>query len=145
MSLNVSELVNYICDNPKMIEEAQTYLKNPDNLDTIAKVITHFVFRIGPVEDMHSNNQLSQEDMYTLNKFVCNRVAYIIQCLQQEEYVKLAYLVNNPFSQSMGSNWDKVKPDGKDCEAAMEYFLNNAYTQYKNERRKIALTRKTPI
>ncbi len=40
-----------------------------ENLDTISKAITHFIFRNGPIEDMHAdpNNQLSDDDMKILN------------------------------------------------------------------------------
>lgn len=62
----INQIPKELNDNSK-----QRILQN-FNIDLFAKVITHYAFRNGPVEDMHANNQLSQDDMKTLNKFMVN-------------------------------------------------------------------------
>ena len=42
--------------------------------------MTHYAFRNGPVEDMHANGQLSQQDMKTLNKYMVNRICWAVVC-----------------------------------------------------------------
>ncbi|TBL73898.1 hypothetical protein [Paenibacillus thalictri] len=80
-----------------------------ENIDMISKAVVHFVFRNGPIEDMHANGQLSESDMMTLNKFVHNRLAYIFQLVVQERWLELDFLIK---SQSLfGSAWDKAEPD----------------------------------
>ena len=70
--------------------------------------IAHFIFRNGPVEGMHSGNhslehfteiphdtplkdisQLSEKDMEILNKFMVDRIGYLLTLYQQAEYTKL--------------------------------------------------------
>jgi hypothetical protein len=48
------------------------------DIDIAARGLTNFIFREGPIEDMHSNNQLSQDDMKQLNIFMVNRLAFIL-------------------------------------------------------------------
>lgn len=54
-----------------------------DNLTMISKAITHFSFRNGPIEDMHASpkNQISQDDMKTLNKFMVNRLRVLLRLI----------------------------------------------------------------
>ncbi len=75
-------------------------LLNKKNIDTIAIALTHYLFRNGPVEDMHSSGKLSQNDMKTLNKFMVNRIAGLLQTINREEWLKLELLLNyyNTFS-----------------------------------------------
>ncbi|QNB47796.1 hypothetical protein BR63_16900 [Thermanaerosceptrum fracticalcis] len=72
-------------DEAKNLNEAATSeILLKENISTIAKAITHFVFRNGPVENMHANRQLSQDDMKTLNKFMVNRLAYVFTLIIEE-------------------------------------------------------------
>ena len=67
---------------------------NKDNIDTISIALTHYLFRNGPVEDMHSEGKLSQEDMKTLNKFMVNRIAGLLQIINKEEWLKIELLLD---------------------------------------------------
>lgn len=69
-------------------------LLNKDNIDTISIALTHYLFRNGPVEDMHSEGKLSQEDMKTLNKFMVNRIAGLLQIINKEEWLKIELLLD---------------------------------------------------
>ncbi|MBO1001840.1 hypothetical protein [Pseudogracilibacillus auburnensis] len=82
-----------------------------DNLDLISKAITHFAFRNGPIESMHAhpNNQLSDEDMKTLNKFMVDRLAYIFDLIINEKWLEFSVLINQ--LNMYGDNWDEAQPD----------------------------------
>ena len=60
-------------------------LRVGEETDKIAKAITIFAFRNGPVENMHTDGKLSQEDMKTLNKFMVNRLAYVFNIFQNNK------------------------------------------------------------
>lgn len=69
-------------------------LLNKDNIDTISVALTHYLFKNGPVEDMHSEGKLSQEDMKTLNKFMVNRIAGLLQIINKKEWLKIELLLD---------------------------------------------------
>ena len=58
---------------------------------------------------MHSAGKLSQEDMKTLNKFMVDRIAGILETMQNGEWLKLELLLN--FYSLYGQEWDKATPD----------------------------------
>lgn len=90
-------------------QESKKRLVKEDNIDTISIALTHYLFRNGPVEDMHSDGKLSQEDMKTLNKFMVNRIAGLLTTINKGEWTKLELLLN--FYRLFGSNWDKPVAD----------------------------------
>ena len=69
-------------------------LLNTKNIDNISIALTHYLFRNGPVEDMHSNGKLSQNDMKTLNKFMVNRIDGLLQTINKGEWLKLELLLD---------------------------------------------------
>ena len=75
-----------------------------ENIDALAKALTHYVFRHGPVENMHVNGQLSQEDMKVLNKYMVNHLAWILTRVFEGDWIRLELLFNN-FSHN-GNQWD---------------------------------------
>lgn len=95
-------------------------LSNGDNIDIISIALTHYLFRNGPVEDMHSNGQLSQEDMKTLNKFMVNRIAGILETMNKGEWMKLELLLN--FYKLFGGEWDKPVPDTDEIDMLYSKF-----------------------
>lgn len=90
-------------------QSSKRRLLDADNFDTISIALTHYLFRNGPVEDMHSNGKLSQEDMKILNKFIVNRIAGLLKTLDKGEWLKLELLLN--FYGLFGKDWDKPIPD----------------------------------
>ena len=66
---------HYLVTNKTVNREAKKMLLRPENIDSFAKAVTHYAFRNGPVEDMHTEKKLSQDDMRTLNKYMVNRLA----------------------------------------------------------------------
>lgn len=93
----------------EMNEKIRQQIMIEPNIDTIAKAVTCFAFRNGPVEDMHAKGQLSQEDMKTLNKFMANRMAYIFQLIIEEGWFEFGELICH--NAKFCSDWDVVEPD----------------------------------
>lgn len=99
------KLINYTLQklfsedfNKKLFENlnqtSKERLLNKDNIDTISIALTHYLFRNGPVEEMHSEGKLSQEDMKILNKFMVNRVAGLLQTINKEDWLKIELLID---------------------------------------------------
>ena len=81
-------------------------------IDMLSKGITQFAFRSGPVEEMHSRGKLTQKDMESLNKFMTNRIAGLLQTVLNGDVAKaLKVLI---FYASLSLNWDKSIPDTKE-------------------------------
>lgn len=95
--------------NQSSKERLKERLFDKNNIDSISIALTHYFFRNGPVEDMHSAGKLSQEDMKTLNKFMVDRIAGILETMQNGEWLKLELLLN--FYSLYGQEWDKATPD----------------------------------
>src|SRR5699024_9483185 len=57
-----------------------------ENIIKISKVVTHFAFRNGPIEDMHADvtKNSTDEDITKLHKYMVNRVAYILRTIYKE-------------------------------------------------------------
>lgn len=82
-----------------------------ENLRKMAIALTHFAFRKGPIEDMHAapNNQLSNDDMEVLNKFMVNRLAYVLELILDEKWIEFNILIEH--YGLYGSDWDEPIPD----------------------------------
>lgn len=59
------------------------------DIDVMSKALVNYVFRYGPVEEMHKNKQLSQEDMKTLNQYMNDRIATLIYLFRNEDWERL--------------------------------------------------------
>jgi len=82
---------------------------NEETIDTISKAITQYAFRSGPIEEMHSNNQLSQKDMKKLNEYMTNRIAGLLTVLSNGDFDNVVKVLS--FYATLSSDWDKVEPD----------------------------------
>lgn len=108
----------------EMNNKIKDQLLNDENISMISKAITHFTFRNGPVEDMHSNpnNQLSETDMKVLNKFLVNRVAYIFKLIIEERWIEFDFLIRNT-DMMYGNSWDAAEPDDGGTRKIIEMML----------------------
>ncbi len=79
------------------------------DLDRISKAVTHFSFRNGPVEDMHADGKLTEEDMKTLNKFMVNSLAYVFDLVLNQHWAEFYHLL--VCHEGCGSQWDPAKMD----------------------------------
>ena len=59
---------------------------NEETIDTISKAITQYAFRSWPIEELHSNGHLTQNDMKILNKYMANRIAGLLTFLSNGNY-----------------------------------------------------------
>lgn len=75
-------------------EKAFKWLCDTSKLDLLAKAVTHFAFRNGPVENIHSAGKINQNDMKILNKYVVNHLAYVIRLIQNENWLELRLLID---------------------------------------------------
>ena len=80
-----------------------------ETIDMLSKGITLFAFRSGPVEEMHSKGKLTQKDMKTLNKFMINRIAGLLQNIFNGDVANALKVLT--FYASLSSDWDSAKPD----------------------------------
>ncbi|MHB1652322.1 MAG: hypothetical protein ACYCVD_07570 [Desulfitobacteriaceae bacterium] len=90
-------------------QQAKDEIFTEENVGKIAKALTHFAFRNGPVEDIHANEQLSQDDMKTLNKFMVNRLAYVFKLIQEERWIEFNTLIRS--YEWYGHDWDEPELD----------------------------------
>lgn len=97
------------------------------DINRLAIAFAHFVFRNGPVEDMHADGKLGEEDMKTLNKFVVNRLAYLIELLLDEQWMKLYKAFT--FFNLYGSEWDNAEPD----DGGVEYVIDKMVERFAEE------------
>ena len=75
------------------------------DLGVLSRVIAHYIFRNGPVEDMHCEGKLTDDDMAILNKYMNDRIATLIHLLREEDWIRLHLLFDN--DKSFGSGWDE--------------------------------------
>ena len=82
---------------------------NFETIDILSKGITQFAFHSGHVEEMHSKGKLTQKDMETLNKFMINRIAGLLQTIFNGDVEKALKVLS--FYASLSSDWNKANPD----------------------------------
>jgi hypothetical protein len=95
------------------------------NVDKIAKAITHFAFRNGPVETMHAGpeSQLSQNDMKTLNTYMVNRLAYVFELILSDRWAEFELLIES--YKYYGAGWDPAIPDDDGMMDMLKNKLND--------------------
>ena len=81
-------------------------------IDSLSKAMTEYVFRGGPIEDMHANNQLSQDDMCLLNKEMVNRFAGLFVMLRDGQLNKIDKVLS--FYERLAFGWDDAVPNLED-------------------------------
>lgn len=108
----------------KLNAESKERLLSRENIDVAAKAITHFAFRNGPVEDMHSNNQLTEDDMKTLNKYMVNRIAGVLIAIADHKWLHLEALLS--YYKNYGTEWDKAEPDVEEINDFLKYIIKDS-------------------
>lgn len=67
-------------------------LNDPNIIHKLSVATTHYAFRNGPVENMHAQGKLSEDNMMKLNKFIVNRLAYIFTLILDPDKIKIIEL-----------------------------------------------------
>ncbi len=95
-------------------DSSRERLWQEENIDFIAKALTHYVFRNGPVENMHSMGKLEESDMKTLNKYMVNKIAGLLKLAMDGEWLKIELLCNA--LRYFGTDWDSIEIDTKEID-----------------------------
>lgn len=87
------------------------YTKKIDQLsysltNYLAKSATAYAFRNGPVEDIHADGRISQEEMKRLNQFMVQRLGEVFYLLLQKNSDDLTNLL--AFSSETTHGWDNL-------------------------------------
>lgn len=90
-------------------KDMKKYFFEHFDINTLAKAMTHYCFRNGPVEDMHAEGKLGQEDMKTLNKYMVDRLGTLLSLVMDEEWAKLSCL-HDAYAK-YGHDWDDANID----------------------------------
>ncbi len=124
---------NFMKDNENIFsilnDGSKGRLMGKENINWISKALTHYCFRNGPVEDMHVNNQLSQEDMKVLNKFMINKIANLLTLANDGEWLKIEILLAS-FS-NFGTDWDSAEIDMEDVDMIFNHELEKIKDSFK--------------
>ena len=114
---------DFVAQNGELFDQlnasSKERLMNPKNIDGLAKALTHYIFRNGPVEDMHADGKLSEKDMQILNKYMVNRLAGILCALHENRWLQLELLYT--YLQNYGKEWDIAEPDLKELDFIWKY------------------------
>ena len=116
----------------KANEEAKNTLTN-SSIPMLSRAITHYVFRNGPVEDMHSAGKLNDNDMETLNKYINNKLATLIYLLKEDKWFKLLGVIYA--FELYGKNWDEPEIEEGEVEEICKEVIRkilSAATNTKN-------------
>lgn len=130
ITIRNSILDDYLLVNSPEAKEmnalAKKQILDTKNINMISKAITHFAFRNGPVENMHAhpNNQLSESDMKTLNKFMVNRLAYVFTLIIEGRWIEFDLLIRN-LDWMYGIGWDEAEPDDGGTRKLIEMLMKN--------------------
>lgn len=111
----------------KLNHDSYERLQTAD-IDSMAKALTHYAFRNGPVEDMHADGKLMEEDMMVLNKFMVNHLAYILDSVIKGEWLHLEILYS--YYRCFGGDWDKAQLDHDEVEILLDSVLSGRDTMY---------------
>lgn len=85
-------------------ERSGRLLMSPEFISRLPYILTHFIFRNGPVEDMHSAGKLSDDDMKTLNRYMVNSIATLLHFWREEQWSELFTLLK--YYMLYGQKWD---------------------------------------
>lgn len=110
LSLKKIDILRFFNDSEniqlhKLSQDSKRRLLADENFDRLAVGLTHYFFRNGPVEDMHADGQLSENDMKILNKYMVDRVARVLLLAKENRWLELELLLS--FHMQCGSTWDK--------------------------------------
>ena len=79
------------------------------SISYMAKAITVEAFRNGPVEDMHAEGKLSDEDMKILNKYMVNKIARLMYLYETGDFTAMEILLS--WAAACASEWDEPEID----------------------------------
>ena len=97
-------------------QKSQDWFLDGANIDLLSKAITNYIFRNGPVEDLHAKKDITQADMKTLNIFMVNRIAGLLTYAVNGQWMKLRMAL--AYCSLGTSEWYPAEPSTEDIEKA---------------------------
>ncbi|MGG5461639.1 hypothetical protein [Clostridium sp. B9] len=70
-----------------------------EHIARIAKGSAYFIFKNGPVNKLHKENKISDEDMKNMQEYLQNHLAYLYEVLLEEGNLKKYELIMNTMHQ----------------------------------------------
>lgn len=123
---NFPQLMHFLRTNSEINQQAYERLTAVGSRQKLvsdaAKAITLFAFRNGPVETMHSNGKLNQEDMKTLNKFTADKLALVFDLIFNNRWAELEILIGT--YEGRCDHWDKPVPSSEPIEQVVKFVIN---------------------
>ena len=91
-------------------ESSKEWFMDPQNIDSIAKAITLYAFRNGPIEDVHrSCKDLTDEKMKEINIYMVNHIAGLLTYAFAGNWTKLRTILG--YVNQWGNAWEPAKPE----------------------------------
>lgn len=76
-------------------EDVKSWFLDYKNVDTLSKSIANYIFRSGPIENLHGNSQLvSDKSMKAINIYMINRIAGLLTYALNGNWLKLRLLTD---------------------------------------------------
>lgn len=101
------------------------------NFDELVKAIVTFAHRSGPIEDIHADGKLSQDDMMKINKHMLNRMAYILQLIADEKWISL-FAISKLRLLSGDSCWEAPIPDDGGITPYLDEYIDELLAEKDN-------------
>ncbi len=102
-------------------ENFKLWLSDPANIDVISKAITQFVFRSGPVEDIHARKAITEEEMKQINIYMVNHISALLTCAAKGDWIKLRLLLS--YFEYGTNEWNTAEPDMDEIDLVVKHRL----------------------
>ena len=101
-------------ENPEIVKSqngaAKAWLLDPARIDCIAKALTQFIFRDGPIEDVHGKSKtLDDKAMKEINIYMVNHIAGLLSYIHAGNWVQLVAMIG--YYKSYCKDWHPAEPD----------------------------------
>jgi hypothetical protein len=104
MDNNQIKLIEKVFENDAFNKNSKKNMLDNSKAEDWAKAIVHFIFRNGPVEDIHSKGNLTDEDMKVINKYMLDQMTGLVLSMQKGEWFILEQMAQ--FYLNFGTQWD---------------------------------------
>jgi hypothetical protein len=101
---NKNKLIEKAFENEAFNKNSKKNMLDNSKAEVWAKAIVHFIFRNGPVEDIHSKGNLTDEDMKVINKYMLDQMTGLVLSMQKGEWFILEQMAQ--FYLNFGTQWD---------------------------------------
>jgi hypothetical protein len=101
---NQITLIEKVFENEAFNKNSKKNMLDNSKAEVWAKAIVHFIFRNGPVEDIHSKGNLTDEDMKVINKHMLDQMTGLVLSMQKGEWFILEQMAQ--IYLIYGAQWD---------------------------------------